>query len=220
MERLWLTPEICNGLAMTFQSVFDKILSQFKSQSHTAHCWQECNMTRIISPVTHPCRVSVRPVSFILFILQDWVVSTSLMIVLKPFPVVLQNDHISDHVPIQVRQFQLRSHMEDLLEPDGLCSLTSLAEPKNTGLASPRPALGEWRAAGPPISFPCPSQACQREAKPKTSNLQWLLDRLGLKQCGNYGWQEGRCAVDRMWVPGGIILCQRLKKSHKWTKRK
>lgn len=95
------------------------------------------------------------------------------------------------------RQFQLRSRMEDLWEPDGLCSLTSSAESKNTGLASPRPALGEWRAAGPPISFPCPSQACQRGAKPKKSDLQWLLDRLGLEQCGNYGWQEGRCAVER-----------------------
>lgn len=116
---------------------------------------------------------------------------------LKLFPVVLQNDCISDHVPKQVRQIQLRSRMEDLLEPDGLCSLTSSAESKNTGLASPRPALGEQRAAGPPISFPCPSQACQRRAKPKKSDLQWLLDRLGLEQCGNYAWQEGRCAVER-----------------------
>lgn len=69
--------------------------------------------------------------------------------------------------PKQVRQFQLQSHMENLFEPDGPCSLTSSAESKNTGLASPRPALGERRAAGPPISFPCPSQACQRRAKPK-----------------------------------------------------
>lgn len=115
----------------------------------------------------------------------------------KLFPVVLQNDCITDHIPVQIRQFQLQSRMEDLLEPDGLCSLTSSAESKNTGLASPRPALGERRATGPPISFPCPSQACQRGAKPKTSNLQWLLDRLVLEQCGNYGWQEGRCAVER-----------------------
>lgn len=36
-----------------------------------------------------------------------------------------------------------------------------LSRVKNTGLASPRPTSGEQRAAGPPISFPCPSQACQ-----------------------------------------------------------
>lgn len=138
--------------------------------------------------------------SFVLFRVQRCLGTARLMTfttALELFPVVLQNDCISDHVPKQVRQFQLRSCMEDLLEPDGLCSLTSSAESKNTGLASPRPALGERRAAGPPISFPCPSQACQRRAKPKKSDLQWLLDRLGLEQCGNYGWQEGRCAVER-----------------------
>lgn len=125
--------------------------------------------------------------------------TTSLMMLttaLKLFHVVLQK-WLYDHVPKQVRQFQLQSHMEDLLEPDGPCSLTSLAELKNTGLASPRPALGERRATGPPISFPCPSQACQRRAKPKKSDLQWVLDRLGLEQCGNYGWHEGRCVVER-----------------------
>lgn len=147
--------------------------------------------------------------SFVFCRLQDCLGTTNMMTFItvpKLFPVVLQNDCITDHIPVQIRQFQLQSRMEDLLEPDGLCSLTSSAESKNTGLASPRPALGERRVTGPPISFPCPSQACQRGAKPKTSNLQWLLDRLVLEQCGNYGWQEGRCAVERKGgVPAGII---------------
>lgn len=108
---------------------------------------------------------------------------------------LLSSSLISDQA--QARQFQLQSCVEDLLEPDGPRSLTSSVEFKNTGLAAPRAALGEQRATGPPISFPCPSQACQRRAKPKKSDLQWLLDRLSLKQCGNYGWQEGRCVVER-----------------------
>lgn len=108
---------------------------------------------------------------------------------------ILSSSLINDQA--QARQFQLQSCVEDLLEPDGPRSLTSSGEFKNTGLAAPRTALGEQRATGPPISFPCPSQACQWRAKPKKSDLQWLLDRLGLKQCGNYGWQEGRCVVER-----------------------
>lgn len=87
--------------------------------------------------------------------------------------------------------------MEDLLEPDGLCSVTSSTESKNTGLASPRPALGKGERLVHPFPFLALPRHVREEPSQKKSDLQWLLDRLGLEQCGNYGWQEGRCVVER-----------------------
>jgi len=65
------------------------------------------------------------------------------------------------------------------------------------------------------LSLPFPgmserSQANKKKQK-KSKKSDLLLDRLGLEQCGNYGWQEGRCAVERGGRGGGgIIPCQRL----------
>lgn len=87
--------------------------------------------------------------------------------------------------------------MEDLLEPDGPCSLTSSAqrrESKNTGLlASPSPArpglaLGErtegWEGAER-LVHPFPFLALPRhvrgEPSQQKSDLQWLLDRTRIR---------------------------------------
>lgn len=45
------------------------------------------------------------------------------------------------------------------------------------------------------LSLPFPGMSERSQAK-KNQTCSGFLDRLGLKQCGNYGWQEGRCAVE------------------------
>lgn len=42
-----------------------------------------------------------------------------------------------------------------------------------------------------------PRHVRDEPSQKKKSDLQWLLDRLRGEQCGNYGWQEGRCVVER-----------------------
>lgn len=85
------------------------------------------------------------------------------------FPICFaKNDCISDHVPRNnSNNSSWKATWRIYLNQMGHALLQARPESKNTGLASPRPALGERRATGPPISFPCPSQACQRRAKPK-----------------------------------------------------
>lgn len=48
-----------------------------------------------------------------------------------------------------------------------------------------------------PFPFLALPRHVRDEPSQKKSDLQWLLDRLRVEQCGNYGWQEGRCVVER-----------------------
>lgn len=104
---------------------------------------------------------------------------------------------ISDQTgPKLTRQFQLQSHIEDLLEPDGRCSLTSSSQ-KTLGWLLPGLLWGNRERLVHPFPFLALPRHVREEPSQKKSDLQWLLDRLRLKQCGNYGWQEGRCVVER-----------------------
>lgn len=42
-----------------------------------------------------------------------------------------------------------------------------------------------------------PRHVRDEPSQKKKSDLQWLFGRLRVEQCGNYGWQEGRCVVER-----------------------
>lgn len=62
-----------------------------------------------------------------------------------------------------------------------------------------RPALGERGESGWSthfLSLPFPGMSERSQAK-KNQTCSGFWTGSNSKQCGNYGWQEGRCAVER-----------------------
>jgi len=102
------------------------------------------------------------------------------------------------YVPKQVRQFQLRSPHGGFIRTRWAVLPYKLGRVKKHWAGFSQACSGGTESGWSThfLSLPFPGMSERSQAK-KKSDLQWLLDRLGLEQCGNYRWQEGRCAVER-----------------------